>query len=176
MKKVLCFMAFAVLAVFSLAIVSCGEDDGDANDGGNMSIIGTWKCDLTEKGKHIVDGYYGVEDFHEYYYHQFKEDGTCIDVSISYFKYSEEFLLAANICKIMSYLPSANGFEAAECFRVRAHATVNGNGLVFAAAYEFENRLRAYVAEPARYHHFFESAHSYFLMNFSDFHTIFSLN
>ena len=83
-------MAFAVLAVFSLAIVSCGEDDDDANDGGNMSIIGTWKCDLTEKGKHIVDGYYGVEDFHEYYYHQFKEDGTCIDVSISYFKYSEE--------------------------------------------------------------------------------------
>ena len=90
MKRVLCFMAFAVLAIFSLAIISCGDDDEDANDGGNRSIIGTWKCDLTEKGKHIVDGYYGVEDYHAYYYRQFKEDGTYVDVSISYFKYSEE--------------------------------------------------------------------------------------
>ena len=90
MKRVLCFMAFAVLAIFSLAIVSCGNDDEDANDSGNRSIIGTWRCDLTEKGKHIVDSYYGVEDYHTYYYSQFKEDGTFVDVAISYFKYSEE--------------------------------------------------------------------------------------
>lgn len=33
MKRVLCFMAFAVLAIFSLAIVSCGNDNEDLGGG-----------------------------------------------------------------------------------------------------------------------------------------------
>ena len=87
MKKLLYFMAFAVLTVFSLAIVSCGDDDNDVIDGGNHSIIGTWKCDLTDRAN--VHGY-GVEEYHLYYYSQFKEDGTYVDVNVSYRKYSEE--------------------------------------------------------------------------------------
>ena len=87
MKKFLCFVSFAVFAVFSFVIVSCDNDDDDGNDGGNMRIIGTWKCDLTDRAR--VSGY-GVEDYHYYYYSQFKEDGTYVDVEISYFKYSEE--------------------------------------------------------------------------------------
>jgi len=47
MKKDLSYMAFAILTVFSLAIVSCGDDDDDVIDGGNRIVLGTWKCDLT---------------------------------------------------------------------------------------------------------------------------------
>ena len=46
MKKDLSYMAFAILTVFSLAIVSCGDDDDDVIDGGNRIVLGTWKCDL----------------------------------------------------------------------------------------------------------------------------------
>ena len=87
MKKLLCFVASALLAVFCFAIVSCGDDDDDVIDGGNRSVLGAWKCDLTDRARVSA---YGVEDYHYYYYSQFKEDGTYVDVEISYFKYSEE--------------------------------------------------------------------------------------
>ena len=86
MKKFLCFVSFAVLVVFSFVIVSCSNDDDDIIDGGNMRIIGTWKCDLSDRAN--VQGY-GVKDFHLYYYSQFKEDGTYVDVSVKFIKYSE---------------------------------------------------------------------------------------
>ena len=87
MKKDLSYMAFAILTVFSLAIVSCGDDDDDVIDGGNRIVLGTGQWDLTDRAR--VSGY-GVEDYHYYYYSQFKEDGTYVDVEISYFKYSVE--------------------------------------------------------------------------------------
>ena len=38
MKKYLKFMAFAMMAVFSLAFVSCGDDDDEPNKGGDTGI------------------------------------------------------------------------------------------------------------------------------------------
>lgn len=43
MKKFLSFMAFAMLAVFSLAFVSCSDDDDEnENTGSTSELVGTW--------------------------------------------------------------------------------------------------------------------------------------
>ena len=50
MKKYLTFMAFAIMAIFSLSLVSCSSDDDDDDDkksSGSFShaIVGTWNRD-----------------------------------------------------------------------------------------------------------------------------------
>ena len=65
MKKYLKFMAFAMVAVFSLAFVSCGDDD-DESTSGNSVYVGTWS---------IQDG---DDDYFEYM--QLKADGSYINV------------------------------------------------------------------------------------------------
>ena len=42
MKKYLSFMAFAMMAVFSLAFVSCGDEDEDEITP-EATIVGTWE-------------------------------------------------------------------------------------------------------------------------------------
>ena len=42
MKKYLSFMAFAMMAVFSLAFVSCDDDDED-DISSEATIVGTWE-------------------------------------------------------------------------------------------------------------------------------------
>ena len=70
MKKYLSFIAFAMLAVFSLSFVSCSSDDDESEPTENSSdIIGTW-----------YDDYDNDDDFS---YIQFKSDGTFIDVESS---------------------------------------------------------------------------------------------
>ena len=43
MRKYMSFMAFAMMAVFSLAFVSCGDDDEDDNIEPTATIVGTWE-------------------------------------------------------------------------------------------------------------------------------------
>ena len=44
MRKYMSFMAFAMMAVFSLAFVSCGDDDDDDVDiEPTATIVGTWE-------------------------------------------------------------------------------------------------------------------------------------
>lgn len=45
MKKYINIMAFALFAVFSLSLVSCGDDDEDENGGSSASseLVGTWE-------------------------------------------------------------------------------------------------------------------------------------
>ena len=40
MKKYLSFIAFAMMAVFSLSLVSCGDDDDEEFE---ASVVGTWE-------------------------------------------------------------------------------------------------------------------------------------
>lgn len=42
MKKHLCFIAFAMMAVFSLSFMSCGDDEDD-EDVYEASVVGTWE-------------------------------------------------------------------------------------------------------------------------------------
>ena len=43
MKKYMIFMAFAMLAVFSLAFVSCGDDDDEDEITAEATVVGTWE-------------------------------------------------------------------------------------------------------------------------------------
>ena len=43
MKKYLSIWAFALMAVFSLVAVSCGDDDKDDAIQGDATIVGTWE-------------------------------------------------------------------------------------------------------------------------------------
>ena len=43
MKKYLSIWAFALMAVFSLVAVSCGDDDKDDAIQGDTTIVGTWE-------------------------------------------------------------------------------------------------------------------------------------
>lgn len=88
MKKYIKFMAFAMMAVFCLALVSCGDDEDDEpSTGGN--IVGTWKCDLAfDFDKE--DDLFAVEEYHSYLYSQYKEDGTLINVYVYITKYNKE--------------------------------------------------------------------------------------
>ena len=43
MKKYMSFMAFAMLAVFSLAFVSCGDDDDEDEITAEATVVGTWE-------------------------------------------------------------------------------------------------------------------------------------
>jgi len=87
MKKYFSFIAFAMMAVFSLAFVSCGDDDDDDVSGGN--IVGTWKCDLPIDIDND-DDFYGIEEYHSYLYSQYKEDGTLINVYVDITKYTKQ--------------------------------------------------------------------------------------
>ena len=42
MKKYFSFIAFAMMAVFSLAFVSCSDDD-DEKTGSSSELVGTWE-------------------------------------------------------------------------------------------------------------------------------------
>lgn len=76
-----------MMAVFSLAFVSCGDDDDDDVSGGN--IVGTWKCDLPIDIDND-DDFYGIEEYHSYLYSQYKEDGTLINVYVDITKYTKQ--------------------------------------------------------------------------------------
>lgn len=65
MSKYIKFMAFAMMAVFSLAFVSCGDDDEDSSNS-TSEYVGTWSDTESDE--------YGFE------YIQLKSDGTYIDV------------------------------------------------------------------------------------------------
>lgn len=63
------FMAFAMMAVFSLAFVSCGDDDEDDNIEPTATIVGTWE--ITENNFNLkikelmgmdIDGWETVEE------------------------------------------------------------------------------------------------------------------
>jgi hypothetical protein len=43
MKKYLSIWAFALMAVFSFVVVSCGDDDKDDAIQGDTTIVGTWE-------------------------------------------------------------------------------------------------------------------------------------
>ncbi len=87
MKKVLSFVAFAMMVISSLSLVSCSKDDDI--DGENGNIVGTWKCDLAvDYGKD--DDLYGIEEYHSYIYSQYKEDGTFTHVHVYITKYTKE--------------------------------------------------------------------------------------
>ena len=72
-------MAFALVAVVSLAFVACGDDKDEP--GGSGKLEGTWMGELTGS-----DGGFPVEDKS---YVQFKSNGTFASVSI--IKYLEDF-------------------------------------------------------------------------------------
>ena len=68
MKKYFNFMAFAMVAVFSLTFVSCGSDGDEPGPSSSLSeYVGTWS---TITG--LADG--------EFEYIQFKSDGNCTRV------------------------------------------------------------------------------------------------
>ena len=87
MKKYLSFMAFAMIAVFSTTLVSCGDDEEEIE--GNGSIIGTWKGDLKldDIPTDLHPDYY--EEYHCYDYYQFKDDGTFISAIVEITKYTK---------------------------------------------------------------------------------------
>ena len=69
MRKYMSFMAFAMMAVFSLAFVSCGDDDEDDNIEPTATIVGTWE--ITENNFNLkikelmgmdIDGWETVEE------------------------------------------------------------------------------------------------------------------
>ena len=69
MRKYMSFMAFAMMAVFSLAFASCGDDHDDVDIEPTATIVGTWE--ITEnnfdlKIKEImgmdIDGWETVEE------------------------------------------------------------------------------------------------------------------
>ena len=75
MKKYLSFMAFAMVAVFSLAFVSCGDDDEDEDEPSSSisDFVGTWSVQSVEGwGNDLDDSYYE--------YMQLKADGSYINV------------------------------------------------------------------------------------------------
>lgn len=53
MKKFLSFMAFAMIAVFSLAFASCSDDD-EENNSSSSELVGTWD---------VVNTTYYYDDF-----------------------------------------------------------------------------------------------------------------
>ena len=62
MKKYLSLFAFAMVAVFSLSLISCGDDDEDEFDSKTSKLVGTWeiiKSEGYDNGKliDIEDGY-----------------------------------------------------------------------------------------------------------------------
>lgn len=72
MKKYLSFMAFAMMAVFSLAVVSCGDDDDDEPTNVDSDYVGTWSVQRVEG--------WGYDEDNSFEYVQLKSDGTYIDV------------------------------------------------------------------------------------------------
>ena len=42
MKKYLSLIAFVMMAVVSLSLTACGDDDDDANVGSTSELVGTW--------------------------------------------------------------------------------------------------------------------------------------
>ena len=73
MKKYFNFMAFAMVAVFSLTFISCGNDDDkdEPNSKVNSDLVGTWK------GLSISTSFNGVDGVSEEYI-QMKDDGTYV--------------------------------------------------------------------------------------------------
>lgn len=72
MKKYLSFIAFAMLAVFSLSFVSCSSDDDESPSKENSDFVGTWSVQyLAGYGETLDD---------EFDYMQMKSDGTYIEV------------------------------------------------------------------------------------------------
>lgn len=63
-------MALAMLAIFSLATISCGNSDGPSSG----SLIGTWKMDLD------LDDIFGANRAG---YTRFHKDGTGLTVSVT---------------------------------------------------------------------------------------------
>ena len=60
MKKYMSFMAFAMLAVFSLAFVSCGDDDDEDENTTEATIIGTWE--ITENNLEVkIKEFFGMD-------------------------------------------------------------------------------------------------------------------
>ena len=65
-----------MMAVMTLGLTACGNDDDDEPDGGD--IVGTWSCDLSREMIDAMDDIYsGGEDLM-----QFKKDGTYVEVSV----------------------------------------------------------------------------------------------
>lgn len=62
MKKYLNLLAFAMLAVFSLTLISCNKEDDSESSGTNVAssskLVGTWDIVSTT----IYDDYYGKEE------------------------------------------------------------------------------------------------------------------
>lgn len=42
MKKLISFIAFAMMAVFSLSLVSCGDDNDNDDEPSSSALVGTW--------------------------------------------------------------------------------------------------------------------------------------
>jgi hypothetical protein len=60
MKKYMSFMAFAMLAVFSLAFVSCGDDDDEDENTTEATIVGTWE--ITENNLEVkIKEFFGMD-------------------------------------------------------------------------------------------------------------------
>ena len=54
------FMAFAMLAVFSLAFVSCGDDDDEDENTTEATIVGTWE--ITENNLEVkIKEFFGMD-------------------------------------------------------------------------------------------------------------------
>lgn len=79
MKKHFYLFATTLLAVMSVTLMSCG-DDNDEPSGGN--IVGTWESDLSKFAVEELDEFYeGGEQLM-----QFRSDGTMTNVTLKIFK------------------------------------------------------------------------------------------
>ena len=71
MKKYLYLLFVAIFATLSFSLTSCGDDDDEPN-GGNGSVVGTWKVETMKTS----------DDWWQVDYFRFKENGTYESVEV----------------------------------------------------------------------------------------------
>lgn len=74
MKKYLSFITFAIMAVFGLALVSCGGDDDEDDIDAEATIVGTWEVTSIDASYSIGEATRAVGDKMT-----FRSNGTYVD-------------------------------------------------------------------------------------------------
>ena len=78
MKKYYYLLVAMLMAVTTLGLTACGDDNDEPDSG---DIVGTWSCDLSREMIEAMDDIYtSGEDLI-----QFRNDGTFVEVSVLYF-------------------------------------------------------------------------------------------
>ena len=86
MKKIYYLMLAMLMAMTTLGLTACGDDDEDGPNGGGGDIVGTWKCNMLDYKDEIED-YDEISEYTKSFdsYFKFEKDGHFTSVTVLYY-------------------------------------------------------------------------------------------